>query len=92
MDGTQTVVDQDQDLRARAVERLERKHEFYSHLYAFVLVNAVLVAIWAVTGAGYFWPVFPMLGWGVGLLFHAQAVFGHGPTESDIRHEMERLA
>jgi hypothetical protein len=35
---------------------------------AFLLVNALLVIVWAVTGAGYFWPVWPILGWGIGLV------------------------
>ena len=34
----------------------------------FLAVNLLLIAIWAVTGAGYFWPVWPLLGWGAGLL------------------------
>ncbi len=33
----------------------------------FLLVNLMLVAIWAMTGAGYFWPIWPILGWGLGL-------------------------
>jgi Domain of unknown function (DUF1707) len=32
---------------------------------AFLLTSLLLVAIWALTGAGYFWPVWPILGWGV---------------------------
>jgi hypothetical protein len=35
---------------------------------SFVLVNLMLIAIWAATGAGYFWPMWPLLGWGLGLL------------------------
>src|SRR5215217_5729190 len=35
---------------------------------SFVVVNLMLIAIWAVTGAGYFWPIWPLLGWGLGLL------------------------
>ena len=35
---------------------------------AFVLTSVLLVAIWALTGAGYFWPVWPILGWGAFLL------------------------
>ena len=31
----------------------------------------LLVAIWALTGAGYFWPIWPMLGWGIGVLADA---------------------
>jgi type VI protein secretion system component VasF len=34
----------------------------------YLPVIALLVAIWAVTGAGYFWPMWPALGWGVALL------------------------
>ncbi len=35
---------------------------------AFLAVNLLLIAIWALTGAGYFWPAWPLLGWGFGLL------------------------
>jgi len=35
---------------------------------AYLPVMALLVVIWAVTGADYFWPIWPALGWGVALL------------------------
>ena len=35
---------------------------------AFLAVNLVLIVIWAATGAGYFWPIWPLLGWGLGLI------------------------
>jgi hypothetical protein len=34
----------------------------------YVSVMLLLVAIWALTGMGYFWPVWPMLGWGISFL------------------------
>jgi hypothetical protein len=37
----------------------------HGELRAFVATSILLVAIWALTGAGYFWPVWPILGWGV---------------------------
>jgi len=37
-------------------------------LTAFVAVNQLLIVIWAATGAGYFWPIWPLLGWGLGLI------------------------
>jgi hypothetical protein len=37
-------------------------------LAAFVAVNLMLIVIWAATGAGYFWPIWPILGWGLGLV------------------------
>ena len=42
-----------------------------SHERAYVAVMLLLVAIWALTGAGYFWPIWPMLGWGIGVLADA---------------------
>jgi Domain of unknown function (DUF1707) len=32
---------------------------------AFLATSILLVAIWALSGAGYFWPVWPILGWGL---------------------------
>lgn len=40
------------------------------HSAVFVLVNTLLVAIWLLAGGGYFWPIWPMLGWGLGLAVH----------------------
>ena len=34
----------------------------------YVSVFALLVVIWAATGLGYFWPIWPAAGWGLGLL------------------------
>jgi hypothetical protein len=36
----------------------------------YLAVIALLWVIWLVTGAGYPWPVWPMLGWGVGVASH----------------------
>ena len=40
------------------------------HLVSYLTVIAGLWLIWALTGAGYPWPIWPMLGWGLGLLGH----------------------
>lgn len=46
----------------------------------------------ALTGAGYFWPVWLLAGWGVGLILHAWGVFFRRPiTEADIDAEVRRL-
>ena len=83
----------DAELREHAKERLKLKSEFRAHLLAFVLVNSFLILIWAVTGPGFFWPVFPIAGWGIGLAFHARDAYGRTyPTEDEIRREMGRLS
>jgi 2TM domain len=81
----------DDDLRERAVARLKAKGEFKVHLLAFVLVNAFLVVIWAVTGAGFFWPIFPILGWGIGVVFHGWDVYRSEPNEEQIRREIDKM-
>ena len=82
----------DEELRQRAVKSLEKKTEFRSHLTAYVLVNIGLVVFWALTDRSYFWPGWPILGWGIGVGFHAWEVYGRrGPNEEDIRREMDRL-
>jgi hypothetical protein len=43
-------------------------------LAPFVAVMVVLVAVWAVTGAGYPCPVWPALGWGLPLLLGSRGV------------------
>jgi Domain of unknown function (DUF1707) len=37
-------------------------------LRTYLAVMALLVAIWALAGAGYFWPVWPAVGWGFFIL------------------------
>lgn len=80
--------------RRRALESLEAKAAFRSHLTVYALVMLLLVGIWAVTSgpSGFFWPVFPMMGWGLGLAIHGASLrWDREPTEADIAAEMERL-
>jgi 2TM domain len=79
------------ELRAEAIEGLKKRRDFLAHLLAYISVNAFLVAIWAVTGAGFFWPVFPIFGWGIGLFFHAWDTFSSPITEERIEREVARL-
>jgi hypothetical protein len=46
----------------RAPRQRDRSHE-----RAYLSTMLLLVIIWALTGAGYFWPIWPMLGWGIGV-------------------------
>jgi len=80
------------DLRSRAVLRVKKKHEFRRHLFVYLVVNAALVTIWAFTGAGFFWPMFPLLFWGMGVIFHAQDAYGRNDiSEEEIRQEIMRM-
>ena len=80
-------------LRDRAIKRLKKRRDFSAHLLVYVLVNAFVVAIWALTNPdGFFWPIFPMAGWGIGVVMNAWDVFLNDEfDEEQIRREMERL-
>jgi hypothetical protein len=80
-------------LRDQAVASLKQKRGFRTHALVYVLVNALLVGIWAVTDAdSFFWPIFPILGWGIGLGANAWGVYGRKPiSEDEIRRETDRL-
>lgn len=81
-----------QGLREAALKRLQQRREFATHIVSYVVINAMLVVVWLFTGQGYFWPVWVIVGWGIGLVLHAWDVFGRRPiTEDDIRREMDRL-
>jgi 2TM domain/Histidine kinase len=63
----------------RAKKRVEELKGFYSNLLSYCLVIPFLIFInYRTTSFQWFW--FPMLGWGMGLAFHAFAVFGYGKT------------
>ena len=77
--------------REAAAKRVKAKREFKNHVAVYLIVNALLVVIWAASGQGYFWPVWPIAGWGVGLAFNAWSAYFERPiSEDEIRREMER--
>ena len=77
--------------REHARRRVQDRRDFGTHLVAYVVVNSFFVLVWAVTGAAYFWPVWVMAGWGIGLVLHAWEVFFRRPvTEADIDAELRR--
>ena len=77
--------------RQAAIERLQAKRGVKANLASYVAVNALLVAIWALGGGGFFWPIWVMVFWGFGLAMHAWTVYGRrGITEDDIAREMRK--
>ena len=79
------------DRRQAAIQRLGAKREFRLHLAVYLLVNTMLIVIWAATGAGYFWPIWPIAGWALALAAQAYTVyFQKRVTEDDIQAEMRR--
>jgi hypothetical protein len=83
----------EEDLRERAIKRLKKRGDFHGHLLMYVLVNSFLIGLWAVTSdGGFFWPVFPLMGWGIGVIANAWDVYRDDePDEQRIQQEMAHL-
>jgi ribosomal protein L7/L12 len=52
-----------------------QRREFFGHLLSYILVNGFLIAVNLTTSPGYFWAMWPILGWGLGLAFHFAETF-----------------
>ncbi len=76
----------------RAAKRVKELKEFYGNLTSFCLVIPFLAALNLLTAPGYWWFLWPMLGWGIGSAFHAVNTFGIGKNweENKIRELMEQ--
>jgi hypothetical protein len=81
------------DMRERAIKHLKKRRDFHGHVLIYTLVNAFLVVIWAVTSPdGFFWPIFPIVGWGIGVIMNAWDVyFAEDFDEEDIEREMRHI-
>ena len=89
--GRPSDVDESDHEREIARKRVESKRKYRSDLVAYVIVNAFLVAAWALSGGGYFWPGWVLAGWAVLLLIDGYRVYMIAPiTEADVDEELRR--
>jgi hypothetical protein len=89
-----TPQDDAADLRQLAITQLRKKRDLQAHLLAYILVNLFLNGIWLLTNpGGFYWPMFPLFGWGIGVAFHVWDVYApETPPEDRVRREMDRLS
>lgn len=62
-----------------AKRHVERRLGFLIHLAVYTAVNAGLVFFNLSQRDAVLWSVWPLAGWGIGLLFHGAAVFLNAP-------------
>ena len=80
-----------EDRRKAAIGRLKAKQEFKKSLVAYLAVNGLLVAIWALGDGGGFWPIWPILGWGLAIVLQGWNAYFRNPiSERDIEREIEK--
>ena len=59
----------------RVMREVEELKDFYKHALTFVVIITFLWIINFITSTAYWWAIWPTLGWGLGLAFHAVGVF-----------------
>ena len=74
----------------------KKRVSFRNHFTTYLIVNGFLWALWYFTTGTYdtrhlvLWPVFPTLGWGVGLLFHYIGAFV-SPRHNAVENQYRKL-
>ena len=82
------------DIDILARKRVRAKMGWYKHLAVYLLVNTFLISmsIWQDRN----WAIFPLLGWGLGLVLHGASVWFAGAgshlRESMVERERQKLA
>ncbi|TPV96307.1 MAG: 2TM domain-containing protein [Myxococcales bacterium FL481] len=78
----------------RAKVKVQARLGFYTHLAVYLAVNTLLIVINLSSDVQELWFKWPLLGWGIGVVFHALGVFyfvGRRPlAEKMIEREMHR--
>lgn len=82
-----------------ARKRVRRKKEFYEHFTTYLVISVFLLALNMITSPGKWWWHWPVLGWGMAVLFNYLDVFGIpglGPMnkeweEKAIEEELNRM-
>jgi hypothetical protein len=87
-------VSDDSTTRELAIKRLHQKRGFQGMLVSYVVINAFLWILWAITDSnksGIPWPLWVTLGWGIGVVMSAWSIYGQKPiTEDAVQREMEK--
>ncbi|TLV00993.1 2TM domain-containing protein [Dyadobacter luticola] len=77
--------------------KAKKRAGFKMHLRTYLIVNTGLWLLYLATGypnlseAGVPWPIFPMLGWGIGLASHYFAAYGGIDENTIAQREYEKL-
>ena len=63
------------EVKQEQMSNSQQRKGFKSHLFSFLAINCFLVMLNQVVSPGYFWAIYPILGWGLGLLLHGMKVY-----------------
>ncbi|MEH2449254.1 MAG: 2TM domain-containing protein [Nostoc sp.] len=66
---------QQEEERSQRTFNTFRRRDFWTHFVSFIAVNLFLILLNLITSPSYFWAIFPVIGWGLGLFFHWWSVY-----------------
>ncbi|MEH2313080.1 MAG: 2TM domain-containing protein [Nostoc sp.] len=66
---------QQEEERSQRTFNTFRRRDFWTHFVSFIAVNLFLILLNLITSPSYFWSIFPVIGWGLGLFFHWWSVY-----------------
>ncbi len=100
---------EEERIRRRIEKRYKERQGLIIHFVAYLMVNLMLWGLWAITSVSdltafaggireslpFPWPIFPTLGWGIGMVAHVMDYYSkYGPgaewREQAIQREIER--
>ncbi|MBD2524034.1 2TM domain-containing protein [Nostoc sp. FACHB-133] len=81
---------QQEEERSRRTFNTFRRRAFLGHFVSFLAVNLFLILLNLITSPGYFWAIFPALGWGLGLFFHWWGVYQSKSEDYEIAFQKWR--
>jgi hypothetical protein len=95
MSNFQRIPDSNEEKDKQLWEIAQKRASFKSHLITYVLVNTFLWILWAINGAKFYsggipWPVWPTLGWGIGIVSHYLGAYVY-PKSNSVEREYEKL-
>jgi uncharacterized membrane protein YdjX (TVP38/TMEM64 family) len=64
------------DIREVARKRIKARRDFWYLMVIFAIVIVIVIAVWAITGMGYFWPMWAIFGLLIATVFSALSTFG----------------
>ncbi|MGH0431936.1 2TM domain-containing protein [Bacillus mycoides] len=83
------------EIYLRAKKRVENLKAFYIHLTVYILVNLMLFFINVSSDSSKLWFLYPLGGWGIGIVIHGLTtfpfgIFGKEWEERKIKEYMEK--
>lgn len=75
------------DPRRRAAQTRAARLSVRIHVAAYLAGALLMLGIWLTVGLGgggwYFWPIWPIMGWGIGVVSHVIPIMAHVRSQND---------